>query len=114
MRAQGGVDIRMIIRADGCPDPRRYNTPSVQEIAVLLPGGGYSEGVVKRDIMLHAHRGSLKRITEIHCVNDSPYYVRILRHYGKRISVLFLMTFCIVLENLCPISKLMSTYLMLH
>ena len=35
MRAQGGVDIRMIIRADGCPDPRRYNAPSAPEIAVL-------------------------------------------------------------------------------
>ena len=63
MRAQGGVDIRMIIRADGCPDPRRYNAPSAPEIAVLLPGGGYSEGVANRDIVLHAHSGSLRRIT---------------------------------------------------
>ena len=36
------------------------------------------------------------------------------RHYRKSINVLFLMTFCIVLENLCPISKLMSTYSMLQ
>ena len=34
MRAQG-VDIRMIIRADGCPDPRRYNAPSAPEIAEI-------------------------------------------------------------------------------
>ena len=59
MRAQGGVDIRMIIRADGCPDPRRYNAPSVPKIAVLLPGGGYSEGVANRDIVPHS--GGLKR-----------------------------------------------------
>ena len=25
MRAQGGTGVRMIIRADGVPDPRRYN-----------------------------------------------------------------------------------------
>ena len=65
----------MIIRADGCPDPRRYNAPSVPEIAVLLPGGGYSEGVGNRDIVLHAHSGSLKRITETHCASDSLHYV---------------------------------------
>ena len=52
MRAQGGVNIRMIIRADGCPDPRRYNAPYAPEIAVLLPGGGYSEGVANMDIVL--------------------------------------------------------------
>ena len=75
MRAQGGVDIRMIIRAYGCPDPRRYNAPSAPEIAVLLPGGGYSEGVANRDIVLHAHSRGLKRITETHCAYDSLHYV---------------------------------------
>ena len=75
MRAQGVVDIRMIIRADGCPDPRRYNAPSLPEIAVLLPGGGHSEGVTNRDIVLHAHSGSLKRITETHYAYDSLQYV---------------------------------------
>ena len=72
MRAQGGVDIRLIIRADGCPDPRRYNAPSVPEIAVLLPGGGYSEGVANRDIVLHAHSGSLRRITK-HTVHKTRF-----------------------------------------
>ena len=75
MRVQGGVDIRMIIRADGWPDPRRYNAPSAHETAVLLPGGAYSEGVANRDIVLHAHSGGLKRITETHCAYDSLHYV---------------------------------------
>ena len=35
MRAQGGLDIRMIITTDCCPDPRRYNSPSAPEITVL-------------------------------------------------------------------------------
>ena len=45
------------------------------EIAVLLPGGGYSEGVANRNIVLHAHSGSLRRITETHCTYDSLHYV---------------------------------------
>ena len=28
-------DVRMIIRADGGPDPRRYNTPTAPEIAIV-------------------------------------------------------------------------------
>ena len=41
MRAQGGTDVRMIIRADGVPDPRRYNAPTAPEVAVIMPGDGY-------------------------------------------------------------------------
>ena len=49
MRAQGGTDVRMIIRADGVPDPRHYNAPTAPELAVIMPGNGYSEGVATRD-----------------------------------------------------------------
>ena len=64
IRATGGVEVRMIIKADGCPDPRWYSAPTAPEIAVLLPGDEYSEGVMNRDIVLHAHSGDLNRITE--------------------------------------------------
>ena len=40
IRATGRVDVRMIIKADGCPDSRRYSAPTAPEIAVLLPGDG--------------------------------------------------------------------------
>ena len=46
MRTSGGLDVRMRIRADGCPDPRRYAAPTAPEIAVLLLGDGQSEGLV--------------------------------------------------------------------
>ena len=75
MREQGGFDIRMVIRADGGPDPRRYNLPTATEIAVLLPGSGYSEAVANRDIVLHAYCGGIQRITETHCAYDSLHYV---------------------------------------
>ena len=75
MRAQGGTDVRMIIRADGVPDPRRYNAPTAPEVAVIMPGDGYSEGVASRDIVLHARTGGLQRITECNCAYDSLHYV---------------------------------------
>ena len=71
MRDKGGVDVRMTIRADGAPDPRRYNAPTAPEIAVIMPGDGYTEGVATRDIVLHARTGGLKLITETNCAYDS-------------------------------------------
>ncbi len=75
MREHGGADVRMIIRADGCPDPRRYNAPTAPEIAVIMPGDGYNEQEASRDIVLHARSGDLKRITETHCSYDPLHYV---------------------------------------
>ena len=37
MNEQGRINVRMVIRADGDPDPRRYNLPTAPEIAVLRP-----------------------------------------------------------------------------
>ena len=64
----------MNIRADGAPDPRRYNAPSAPEIAVVMPGDDYTECVATRDIVLHARIG-LKRVTETNCAYDSLHYV---------------------------------------
>ena len=47
----------MIIRADGVPDPRRYNSHTAPEVPVIMPGDGYSEGVASRDIVLLARTG---------------------------------------------------------
>ena len=75
MRAQGGTDVRMIIRADGVPDSRCYNAPTAPEVAVIMPGDGHSEGVASRDIVLHARRGGLQRRTECNCAYDSLHYL---------------------------------------
>ena len=75
MKEQGGIDTRMVIRADGGPDPRRYNLHTAPEISVLLHGSGYSDVVANRDIMLHTYGGGIKRITETHCAYDSLHYV---------------------------------------
>ena len=75
MREQGGADVRMVIKADGCPDPRRYNAPNAQEIAVILPNDGYGEEVASRDIVLYTRKGGLQHITETHRAYDTLHYV---------------------------------------
>ena len=65
----------MVIKADGCPDSRRYNAPTAQEIAVILPNDGYGEEVASRDIVLYARKGGLQHITETHRAYDTLHYV---------------------------------------
>ena len=57
MGEQGGADVIMVIKADGCPDSRRYNAPTAQEIAVILPNEGYGEDIASRDIVLYCAEG---------------------------------------------------------
>ena len=66
---------RMIIRADGGQDPRRYNLPTAPKIALLLPDSEYSDVVADIDIVLHAYGGGIQRITETHCAYDSLHNV---------------------------------------
>ena len=70
--------IRMTIRAEGLPDPRRYNTPTAPEIAVIMPGDGYTEHQASRDIVLHARNDSdkmLQYISKTNCSYDPLQYV---------------------------------------
>ncbi|CEP09460.1 hypothetical protein [Parasitella parasitica] len=65
----GGItDIRMIFRAEGTPDARRYNNPSVPEIGVLI--------VVLR---FKGTENGLARINEIHQHFDPLQYVLIFQ-----------------------------------
>ena len=57
----------MVIRSDGCPDPRRYNAPTAPEIGIIIPGDGYTKGVSTREIVLHVSIGGLECITECNC-----------------------------------------------
>ena len=78
MKEHGGVDVRMTIRADGVPDPRRYNAPTSPEIAVIMPGDGNGEQEVFRDIVLHARNETereLQFINEANRAYDPLHYV---------------------------------------
>ncbi|RPD82884.1 hypothetical protein L226DRAFT_425085, partial [Lentinus tigrinus ALCF2SS1-7] len=59
--ADADVSVRLI--ADAKQDRRRYNLPSADDVAILLPGEG---GGDFRDIILHRRGGPLHRITESH------------------------------------------------
>ena len=52
MRDKVGVHVRMTIRADGAPHPRRYNAPTASKIVVIMPGDGYTESVATRNIIV--------------------------------------------------------------
>ena len=59
LRDQGASDVRMLIGADVGPNHRRHNSHTVPEIAISMPGDGYTEGVSTRNIVLHACTGML-------------------------------------------------------
>jgi hypothetical protein len=46
-------------------DQRRYNQPTADEIAIIMPGTG-EEPVARREIILQSRSGPLKRISELH------------------------------------------------
>ncbi|KAJ3474646.1 hypothetical protein NLI96_g12341 [Meripilus lineatus] len=62
-------------------DRRRYNLPTADEVAVILPGDG-TQRVDSRDIILHRRNGSLQRIRDGHPAYSSLHYV-LLFPYGE-------------------------------
>jgi hypothetical protein len=47
-------------------DSRRYNLPTLEEIAAIVPGEANSNIGVNRDIIVHLQGGSLRRISNLH------------------------------------------------
>ena len=81
MAQHGAADIRMTIRAEGLPDPRRYNTPTAPKIVVIMPGDGYTEHKSSRDIILHARNDCgrmIQNISETNSSYDPLHYVILL------------------------------------
>jgi hypothetical protein len=67
-------DLGLHILADLSTDLRRYNAPSIDEIAVLLPGSE-EHSVNPRDIVLHSHDGQLQFIHDHHKAYTALHYV---------------------------------------
>jgi len=63
-------------------DPRRYNRPTVGEIAVVMPGDG-SELQRGRDIIVETYDGRLKRVSELHS-SFLPLRFPFLRPHGEQ------------------------------
>lgn len=73
-------DLAIQIVADPSTDLRRYNVPTVQEIAVIIPGD-HTLPVNPRDIILHQREGNLQFIHDHHRAYAPLHYV-LLFPYG--------------------------------
>jgi hypothetical protein len=76
-------DISIRLRVTPGHDRRRYNLPSADEVAVILPGlEGDDTQVSRRDIILQNRTGSLQIINDLHPAYVPLYYV-LLFPYGE-------------------------------
>ncbi|KAG2112888.1 hypothetical protein DEU56DRAFT_713134, partial [Suillus clintonianus] len=73
------ITIRLL--ADPSRDRRRYNLPTVDEIAAVIPGDE-AESTGSRDIVLHRREGPLQRISDGHRSYACLHYV-LLFPYGE-------------------------------
>ena len=60
---QAPAELRAVIRLERGTDPRRYNVPTADDVAVILPGDG-SIVPDSRDLVLQYRHGGLKQIYE--------------------------------------------------
>jgi hypothetical protein len=70
--------VSLTIMVDSDHDRRRYNMPTSDEVAVILPGDGTHGGSSGRDIILHRRDGPLRRLYDTNPAYPSLHYVLIL------------------------------------
>lgn len=75
--ADSPISIRLL--ADPTRDQRRYNLPTVSEIAAIVPGDG-TQVTDSRDIVLHRRTGPLQRIHDGHRSYACLHYVLFFPH----------------------------------
>ena len=67
------VEVRLHVEQSA--DKRRYNLPTVDEIAAIVPGDGSENVRSDRDIVVRLIGGSLQRISHLHPSYSSLHYV---------------------------------------
>ncbi len=72
------IEVRLHV-GDGT-DGRRYNLPTVDELAAIIPGDGSEPVQNDRDIVLRMHDHSLKCISQLHPSYQSLHYVLLSPH----------------------------------
>ncbi|PIA58920.1 hypothetical protein AQUCO_00400047v1 [Aquilegia coerulea] len=72
--SNGGESIPIRLAYTPTTDPRRYNLPTSEDIAVIIPGDE-TEPTSKRDIILHLKNNNLERISECHPLYLPSHYV---------------------------------------
>ncbi|CAG8810159.1 21578_t:CDS:2, partial [Cetraspora pellucida] len=69
------LNLRIAITDNRKEDPRRYNTPTALEVAVIMIGDGQNSEPMQCDIILQLCEGPLKRISELHHAYQPLHYV---------------------------------------
>ena len=72
-------DASIRLRVDPSRDRRRYNLPTADEVAIIIPGDG-EQATDGRDIILRNHQNSLKRVSDGHSAYDCLRYVLLFPH----------------------------------
>jgi hypothetical protein len=75
---QGNVQVKLHVEQSA--DKRRYNLPTEEEIAVIVPGDGSEDVRSDRDIIVRLIGGSLQRISHLHPSYSSLHYVLLFPH----------------------------------
>ena len=75
-------DVSIRLRVSPNLDRRRYNLPTADEVAVILPRTGDPAENNSRDIILHRRGGALQVISDLHPAYVPLYYV-LLFPYGE-------------------------------
>jgi hypothetical protein len=63
---QTNISLRLRCVTTPYLDPRRYNHPTVHEVAAIMVGSDTNPMIGPRDIIIQARGGGLKRILDIH------------------------------------------------
>ncbi|CAG8599584.1 20041_t:CDS:2 [Cetraspora pellucida] len=69
------IDLKIIITDSRMKDPRRYNTPSAAEVAIIMIGNEQEPEPLQRDIVLHLREGRFQQISELHHAYEPLHYV---------------------------------------
>ncbi|PIA37121.1 hypothetical protein AQUCO_03100103v1, partial [Aquilegia coerulea] len=72
--SNGGESIPIRLAYTPTTDPRRYNLPTSEDIAVIIPGDE-TEPTSKRDIIPHLKNNNLERISECHPLYLPSHYI---------------------------------------
>ncbi|KAH9916490.1 uncharacterized protein B0H18DRAFT_850728, partial [Fomitopsis serialis] len=67
------VEAHIILEASA--DKRRYNLPTIEEVAAVIPGSGDEDIDKHRDIVLRLQGGGLKRVSNLHPLYLPLHYV---------------------------------------
>src|SRR5271156_695035 len=73
-------DVQVNLHVEQSADKRRYNLPTVNEIAAIVPGDGSENVRSDRDIIVRLIGGNLQRISHLHPSYSSLHYVLLFPH----------------------------------